>query len=59
MNKENHLGAEVVNTNSLFCSVSPYNKYLYLSTEKIHMQKDNHLARLTQALMLAKDLELA
>lgn len=44
MNKANHLGAEVVNTNSLFCSVSTYNKYLYLSTEKIHMQKDNHLA---------------
>lgn len=59
MNKANHLGAEVVNTNNLFCSVSPYNKYLYLNTEKIHMQKDNHLAWLTQALMPAKDSKLA
>lgn len=59
MNKANHLGAEVVNTNSLFCSVSTYNKYLYLSTEKIHMQKDNHLAWLEQALTSAKDSKLA
>lgn len=59
MIKANHLGAELVNTNSLFCSVSPYDKYLYLSTEKIHMQKDNHLAWLTQDLAPAKDLKLA
>lgn len=59
MNEANHLGAEVVNKNSLFCSVSPYNKYLYLRTEKIHMQKDNHLAWNEQALTSASDSKVA
>lgn len=54
MNKANHLGAEAVNTN---CSVSPHNKYLYLNTEKIHKQKDNHLARLTRGLDACQTLE--
>ena len=59
MNKENHLGLRQRTQTTPFCSASLCYKYLYLRTEKTLRQKDNHLARLTQALTPAKVLELA